>query len=363
MKYILLNSAFAVLCTIVGVSVANAFAVPLWFGVALGFFVGTLPQWLPSVLGGTGERTLAGGRCAEWVSFALLVAVAAAVSAQGLLPALYGGLVRLESSIPLLFMAPALYATYLVLNRAGAVERRGSVLDQLAAALSGPPLALTLALALAVATGAVLLIRYVGLNHPPWEYLAAKFVDRGIIPPLTLVLFFWGALLLANKIWVLGRERRLMGAGGDGAGPRGGESALMRAHAQALASGEVGDTDDFLAMCGRRRRTSTSCPRYINWAIPILGFIGTVLGISLAADGIQNIIGSQGSLGDMSSELGQAIAPLGIAFDTTLIALSLSVFLMLLQTALQRWEDGVLVGYESRIRALSGQPSAGRQEG
>jgi len=96
-------------------------------------------------------------------------------------------------------------------------------------------------------------------------------------------------------------------------------------------------------------------PRYINWAIPILGFIGTVLGISLAADGIQTIIGSRGSLSDLSSELGKAIAPLGIAFDTTLIALSLSVFLTLLQTALQRFEDNVLVDCEARLRTIAGR--------
>ena len=93
-------------------------------------------------------------------------------------------------------------------------------------------------------------------------------------------------------------------------------------------------------------------PRYINWAIPILGFIGTVLGISLAADGIQSIIGSNQNFSQLSTNLGQAISPLGIAFDTTLIALSLSVLLMLFQTVLQKWEDNLLIDYENKIRSL-----------
>ena len=224
--------------------------------------------------------------------------------------------------------------------------------DRLSVALSGPPMVLTLALGITVAVGAVLLIHYVGLRVPSWSYVTAKFVDRGIIPPLTLMLFFWGLLLLANKAWVLWREGRLMDR------PRqGSESVLLRAHGQAVAGGEISGTNEFLELVWKKSADFYIVPRYINWAIPILGFIGTVLGISLAADGIQNIIGSRSSLSDLSTELGQAIAPLGIAFDTTLIALSLSVFLTLLQTALQRWEDGVLVAYEGRVRAQTAAPA------
>jgi len=42
-----------------------------------------------------------------------------------------------------------------------------------------------------------------------------------------------------------------------------------------------------------------------------------------------------------------------------LIALSLSVFLTLLQTALQRWEDGVLVDFETRVRAVPANQADG----
>ena len=52
-------------------------------------------------------------------------------------------------------------------------------------------------------------------------------------------------------------------------------------------------------------------------------------------------------LSDLSGELGEAIAPLGIAFDTTLIALSLSVVLTFLQVGLQRREDNILGDFEN----------------
>ena len=349
MKHLGFVGLFAAFVALAGASVAYAFAWPMLAGFVGGLVVGAVPGWLPRLVKGVEAR-----RCAEVVAYAALLVVAVAVSMSGLLPALGDAPVRLEPSIPLLVMAPALYAAYLVLARGGAAGRM-SMPERLAAALAGPPLVLTLALATAVATGAVLLIDYIGLNSEDWSYLAAKFVDRGVIPPLTLVLFFWGLLLLAHKGGVLWREAQMMEAGRA-------DSVLLGAHRDAvvLNGDESADAEAFLDVVWKQSADFYVVPRYINWAIPILGFIGTVLGISLAADGIQSIVGAKTSLGDLSTELGQAIAPLGIAFDTTLIALSLSVFLTLLQIAMQRWEDGVLVEYETRVRA---RPSLQSEDG
>ena len=333
-------AAFAGVCGIAGASAAHALATPLWPGLLAGLVLGTLPAWLPRLVHG-----LEAARCAEWVGLAALIVIAGTLSLTALLPALQGDDVRLETTLPLVLIAPALYLMYLILNRSDLAVREESVADRLAGALSGPPLLLSLAMGVTLATCAVLLIRYAGLSVPSWEFVTARFTDRGIIPPLTLALFFWGLLLLANKTWVLWRERRMLGGAP-------GRSVLMRAREDALVT-DPGDTDDFLEMVWRKSADFYIVPRYINWAIPILGFIGTVLGISLAANGIQSVIGSGRSLVDLSSELGQAIAPLGIAFDTTLIALSLSVFLTLLQVALQRWEDNVLVDYESWVRSTA----------
>ena len=348
MKHLGLAALFAAFVGLGGASVAYAFSVSMLGGAAAGIVIGSLPAWLPRLVESATAR-----RCAEVVAHVALVVVAVAVSGSGLAPALGDAPVRLEASIPLLVMAPALYATYLVVRRGGTMPD-ASLPDRLAAALAGPPLVLTLALGTAVATGALLLIDYIGLNSTEWAYLASKFVDRGVIPPLTLVLFFWGLLLLAYKGWALWREQRMLAAGRM-------ESVLLGAQRDAMdPSGDnATDAEAFLDIVWKQSADFYVVPRYINWAIPILGFIGTVLGISLAADGIGSIVGAKTSLGDLSTELGQAIAPLGIAFDTTLIALSLSVFLTLLQTALQRWEDSVLVSFESRVRAVGANRADG----
>lgn len=67
--------------------------------------------------------------------------------------------------------------------------------------------------------------------------------------------------------------------------------------------------------------------RYLTWVIPSLGFIGTVLGIS------QSLI--YANSGDME----KITSLLGVAFDTTLVALVLSVFLMWFVHQLQEETD------------------------
>ena len=118
---------------------------------------------------------------------------------------------------------------------------------------------------------------------------------------------------------------------------------------QALAN-DGGRLDESLRLLWRRYEESYLVPRYISWAVPILGFIGTVLGISLAADGIRRIISSDAGLAGLSSDLSGAIAPLGIAFDTTLIALSLSVLLTGFLALVQRGEERTLAALEWEVR-------------
>lgn len=341
-------AAFTVVCAVSGGSLTHALSAPLWLGVVVGVGL-VIPAWAARFAPPSAAmlRAFEPGRWAEFTALLLLVMIAATMAVTGLFPvlALVDVPLKFESNLSMLLMAPVLYGTYIVLNRRNATNRAVSVSDRLGGALSGPPLVLSLVMALALGTGAVLAIHYVGLTAPSWEFLAAKFTQRGIIPPLTLVLFFWGLLLLGNKAWSVSRERRLLsGVHGD--------SMLVRAHAEAVA--KALEIDGFVEMMWRKSADFYVVPRYLNWAIPILGFIGTVLGISLAADGIQNIIGSGRGLSDLSGELGEAIAPLGIAFDTTLIALSLSVVLTFLQIGLQRREDNILGDFENWVRNGAG---------
>jgi biopolymer transport protein ExbB/TolQ len=76
--------------------------------------------------------------------------------------------------------------------------------------------------------------------------------------------------------------------------------------------------------------------RYVIWAIPTLGFLGTVLGISIAVSyaGAANLQDPT-----LLSELTRRLA---VAFDTTLLALMMSAVLVLVQHVVQAQEEGAL---------------------
>ncbi len=82
-----------------------------------------------------------------------------------------------------------------------------------------------------------------------------------------------------------------------------------------------------------------SIVRYLAWAIPSIGFVGTVLGIGKAMGTLRNTGGGESS-GD---PLQAAAGYLNTAFDTTFVALVLSLFLMYLLYTLQGDEDSLLV--------------------
>ena len=264
-----------------------------------------------------------------------------------LFPLLNAEPVDVRQNLPLLLSTVALYIYYLLLSRTLVGARNMTLPNKLTLLFSGPTMMIAFIMSVTLSTYLLLAMHYMQLNHEGWTFLTDKFLKRGIIPPITLFLFFWGLLMLANKFWILWRERQTLDAT-DGRK----KSVLMQTYYQNLQ--EQGETSPqiYLDLVWKKSAEFYIIPRYVNWAIPILGFIGTVLGISLAAEGIQRIISKNQGLTQLSSDLGQAITPLGIAFDTTLIALSLSVVLTLVQTLLQRWEDNLLIDYESRIRKM-----------
>jgi biopolymer transport protein ExbB/TolQ len=76
--------------------------------------------------------------------------------------------------------------------------------------------------------------------------------------------------------------------------------------------------------------------RYVVWAIPTLGFIGTVIGISLAL-----AFAGSADLQDPSL-LAELTTRLAVAFNTTLLALVMSTVLVLVQHAVQAYEEKAL---------------------
>lgn len=319
---------------------AYTYDLPLLHGAIVGASIAIVPLLLLFLPRVTILRSM------EWVAKVFLIVISVAVAQQAVVMVLAENSIIPSRILPLLAAVVAIYIFYMLIARLRLMDKIASVPECLTSLLSGPPLLLTLAMAVIISSCMLVAMYYFHLADPSVRILTVKFLERGIIPPLTVMLFFWGLLMLINKAWTLWLENRYYCSPQKEA-----RSILLQTYYQVTPDNHTRRADAYLDMLWKKSAEFYVLPRYINWAIPILGFIGTVLGISLAADGIQRIISSSQGLGQLSTELGAAITPLGIAFDTTLIALSLSVVLVLFQTTLQRWEDGILIEYENRIRS------------
>ncbi len=88
-------------------------------------------------------------------------------------------------------------------------------------------------------------------------------------------------------------------------------------------------SDAATSMCeseGERLESELSMIRYIAWAIPAVGFIGTVRGIGEALGKAHQAV--EGDISGVTQSL-------GIAFNSTLIALLISIVVMFLVHQLQ----------------------------
>ena len=77
----------------------------------------------------------------------------------------------------------------------------------------------------------------------------------------------------------------------------------------------------------------------IVWVIPILGFIGTVIGLSGAIGGFGAVLNADASTASLKESLIPVTGSLGVAFDTTFLALVLAMVVQMLMTFLRRQED------------------------
>lgn len=120
------------------------------------------------------------------------------------------------------------------------------------------------------------------------------------------------------------------------------ERALLNLH----NIGMVADVSEMLRAQAENdedhAESSYALVRGFIWGIPILGFIGTVMGLSQAIGRFGSVMGA----GDMAAELKTALqgvtSNLSVAFDTTLVALVAALAIQLLLTALKKIEEGFL---------------------
>jgi biopolymer transport protein ExbB/TolQ len=104
----------------------------------------------------------------------------------------------------------------------------------------------------------------------------------------------------------------------------------------------AGIMDATLELCQHELDLRYNLSRYIAWALPTIGFIGTVWGLSR---GLSGLAGS--GLDPTQKEAFKAVLThttqdLGLAFNTTLIALMLSAVLVLAMQLIQEAEERAL---------------------
>jgi len=92
-----------------------------------------------------------------------------------------------------------------------------------------------------------------------------------------------------------------------------------------------------------RVHASYALLRLIVWAIPILGFLGTVIGITMAIASLKPEA--------LEQSMNEVTAGLGVAFDTTALALALCIILMFVQHYVDRAEGALLERVSQRSEA------------
>ena len=95
--------------------------------------------------------------------------------------------------------------------------------------------------------------------------------------------------------------------------------------------------------------SSYALPRILVWAIPLLGFIGTVIGISTAVSGFTGFLENTGEIDQIKEGIGSVTSGLAVAFDTTLLALLLSVVVMIPLVLVEKMESQLLLATDIYI--------------
>jgi biopolymer transport protein ExbB/TolQ len=236
------------------------------------------------------------------------------------------------------------------------------------------------------------LLFYGALRFVPGTRLSELFVERGWVPYAISFVSAWALALLAAKRLRLGRERRLLER--DWLVRPGRSFSIVPAEVDvtlaSLAQQRLFAADAFLArrivralrhFQSRRRvvevveflavesriDASYGLIRVFIWVVPTLGFIGTVIGIGAAVSGFSTTLETASSIEGMRGSIESVTGGLGVAFDTTLLALVMSILIMFPSSALQRLEETFLADVddycaEHLVRRLSEPPDEEESE-
>ena len=203
------------------------------------------------------------------------------------------------------------------------------------------------------------------------HYLIDLIVDRGPIPYATVFLFFLAWAMLGMKLMILGRQRNSMmldvlpseiassiGLSTlsrfikhiDSLPSSAKDSILVNRTLRALEYFRVRkNTPEVASMIasqseidGNAMQSSFTMLNYCAWAIPILGFIGTVMGISEAVASFAVNVGDSAEMSTLKESINGVMGGLATAFDTTMLALVLSLIVMFAMNWMQKQEEDLL---------------------
>ena len=199
--------------------------------------------------------------------------------------------------------------------------------------------------------------------------IGSLFLDRGWVNYAETFLFFWGIVILAMKWRMIQHQKRAVML--DLFPKKLGreinietvskfidnvykvpltlrDSLIVNRIRKALELFESrpdnGEVTTFLGaqsdVDANRSSGSYSLVKVFLWAIPILGFIGTVQGLSVAVGSLA--MGDNANPDALKQSINSLTGGLGVAFDTTLLGLVLSMFMSFPLAAVRKEEDETL---------------------
>ena len=174
------------------------------------------------------------------------------------------------------------------------------------------------------------------------RHLALIIKDRE--PEVEVIFCVWGVFFLSYKMLEIRREQRLLEEDfvrlqpGERILP---EDALHRFHATSSIQDAAMAVKERAELTADRLDSSLSLVRYIAWAIPAIGFVGTVRGIG---DGLSHA--EEAIKGDIS----QVTSQLGLAFNSTFVGLMLCIVLMYLIHIVQSGQEAFIIETQSYCR-------------
>jgi biopolymer transport protein ExbB/TolQ len=204
-----------------------------------------------------------------------------------------------------------------------------------------------------------------------WKWLSDMFLERGPTQYATMFLFFWAVSILFVKWRKLCLQHKALELAAipsqpdfilnpDSAPPvldrihslvdSTGNFLLLNRIERALSNlkniGQISDVSSILQTQAQydeeQVSSSYSLVAGFVWAIPVLGFIGTVLGLSVAIGSFSDTLKAGGDMDAIRASLESVTTGLATAFETTLVALVCALMVQLLITYLQGRESEFL---------------------